>query len=236
MIHHFFVEPSAIRKNTFSITNQELLHQLTKVLRVKTGEKLILLDDAGMEFEVEISQILPREISGKIIESRENKNEPLKNAILYQALPKKMPLFELVLQKCTEIGIKKFIPLVTEHTERRDFSNKERLLKILKGAAEQSQRGYIPQLENPIAFGNAIARIPKDCGLVFDASGVSFADVKNDLLQLNEIRIFIGPEGGFSKKELANAKNHGLKIISLGPRSLRTETAGMVCASLFILA
>lgn len=225
----FFVPSNVISDDLFEVTDAELSHQLTRVLRIRIGDEIFLFDGSGFEYQCIISELTPKKISGRIVSKFQNTNEPAKTVILYQALPKKMELFELVLQKGTEIGVKKFVPLITERTERQTLSKPERLHAILKEAAEQSGRGIIPELAEPIHFGKAIAG--NDERIVFDHYGEPFFKEIGDK---SPVHLFIGPEGGFSKSEIEFAKKSGARIISLGKLTLRTETAGIIGSAMFL--
>lgn len=233
-MQRFFVE-----KVNPTTSDPDLFHQLKNVLRLKPADTVILLDNSGFEYESEIRSFEKNTVTFRILSKKKNENEPAVQITLYQALPKKMELFELVLQKGTEIGVKKFVPLITERTERQALSKKDRLLRILKEATEQSGRGIIPKLTEPIAFENVIAKWEKgsaSLAYLFDSSGKPFSHVMLSLSKHDAINIFTGPEGGFSPEEITKAKEKGVSVVSLGPRTLRTETAGIVIPALFLLS
>lgn len=160
---------------------------------------------------------------------KENVNEPELKIFLYQSLCKK-DKFEWVLQKGTEIGASAFVPIVAEHSEKLGF-NVERAKKIIKEAAEQSERGRLPLLLDIVNFEIAIMGAPPE-KLFLDTSGERISDYNFNAK--TEIGIFVGPEGGWSERELEIAKNAGAKIVSLGRRLLRTETAGLVATAIIL--
>lgn len=235
-MHRFFLPGIMLNagKNV-TLDDPELFHQVKNVLRMKDGERIIVLDNDGFEYELEIQEFLKEKIVGSVLARRKNTAEPALRITLYQAIPKKMELFELVLQKGTEIGVKKFVPLITARTERKSLSKQGRLFRIIKEAAEQSGRGVLPELAEPETFKNSIERWKKELAplaLLFDQRGGKFS-LKND--KETAIAVFIGPEGGFTHEELDLAKNNGVKIVSLGSRILRTETAGIVIPALLLI-
>lgn len=232
MTARFFVPSDSFFDDHFEVTDPGLCHQLTRVLRMEIGDEIILCDGMGLEYQGIIETFNPKKVSGKIVSKSKNENEPEKTVVLYQAMPKKMELFELVLQKGTEIGVKKFVPLITERTERLELSKLDRLHAILKEAAEQSGRALIPELLPAVQFKDAIMEKMDGGKIVFDPSGEPFSKLTGDE---SRIRLFVGPEGGFSKLEIELAKKSGAKIISLGKLTLRTETAGIVGAGSFLL-
>jgi len=212
------------------LTNKEALNQLKKVLRIDTGDNLILLDNSGKEYLVKVENISKEVLKGVVEDVKENQNEPELKITLYQAICKK-DKFEWVLQKGTEVGISGFVPMITERTEKLGL-NRERLEKVLKEAAEQSERGIIPKLGDAQNFEDIIKNVPEN-KIVLDKSGES---MKNYSLTANRytLSLFVGPEGGFTEQELELAKNYGAKIISLGKTVLRTETAGLVTAAILL--
>lgn len=212
------------------ISAPELIHQIKNVLRMKPSGRFIALDNSGFEFECEISEISEGKIAARIIEKRKNEAEPELFVTLYQAIPKKMELFELILQKCTEIGVSEFVPMVTEFGERGALSKHERLERILREAAEQCGRGKIPVLKKEIKFADAI-NANLSCPILLHSRGAASPLAK----QIGACEIFIGPEGGFSEKEITAAQNKNFKICSLGKTILRIETAAISAATILLL-
>ena len=242
-LHRFFIDPKAVSGNRVIVTDKEVISQIKKVLRLKVGDDLILLDNSGKEYKTKIQELGQDLMRGEIMEASENKNEPELKITLYQALCKK-DKFEWILQKGTEVGISEFVPVVTERTEKLGL-NRERAEKILKEAAEQSERGIIPKFLEIQNFEDAIKdkeaptqgrspdRIVGSEKILLDKSG---EEIKKFNLQpiTDNFQLFVGPEGGWTEQELKIAKENGARIISLGPRVLRTETAGMVAAAIIL--
>src|SRR3989344_7094505 len=152
--HRFFIGPEAIRGNEVVLEDKNLVNQIKKVLRLKIGDGVLFLDNSGKEYKSAIKQLNDSEIKFEVIEVLENQNEPELKITLCQALCKK-DKFEWVLEKGTELGISAFVPIITERTEKLGL-NQERAEKILKEAAEQSERGIIPKLAEVQNFEEAI--------------------------------------------------------------------------------
>jgi 16S rRNA (uracil1498-N3)-methyltransferase len=229
----FFVEKQYIQEGHFAINDQGVLHQALKVLRVQKGDQIVLLDNSGKEFHGTVIEIHKKLLAGTIEEESKNMHELKRRIILYQALPKKISLFELVLQKATELGVSQIVPLITERTERESFTKLERMHTILREAAEQSLRGRIPELGEPIHFNETIHGVPH--GFVFDPNAEeSFVHQTKDMQE--EVHLFVGPEGGFTDKEISEAVGAGLIISRIGDSVLRTETAGIVATALAALS
>lgn len=204
---------------------------------MRNGDKFIALNNSGFEYLCVLEELNGDNAHARITEKRINNAESEISVTLYQALPKKMELFELVLQKGTELGVSEFVPLITEHTERREITKRDRLEKILREAAEQSERGRIPSLSEPIDFEKAVEENFDGISIVLHSRGnwPSLTSRLPEIKTVKKCRIFIGPEGGFSETEIKFAEQKGFYVCSLCPRILRTETAGIVAVSLVLI-
>ncbi len=231
--HRFFVPEDWVTRNTVVIKGK-LVHRLRNVLRLRPGAHVIVLDDTGWEYEVELKSVDRDEIEGAILNRNMTEGEPRTKITLYQALLKGNS-FELVLQKCTEVGVTEFVPM---HCERcvagePDSKRMERWRDIITEAAEQSKRGVLPVLSNVTSFGDAcnstsgLSLIPWESEAIQGIGSVLRSNPK-----ASRVSIFIGPEGGFTPSEIESAGNCGIIPVSLGPRTLRAETAGLVTAAI----
>jgi 16S rRNA (uracil1498-N3)-methyltransferase len=236
-MHRFFV-PSEWIENDPIIFQDEIVHQMKNVLRIKAGEEVELLDNKGKEFLVRI-EIDKDRWSGKIVEKRVVEGEPRIHLNLLFALTQREKV-EWILQKATEIGVSRLIPLVTERSLVREVdsinSKIERWRSILKEAAEQSGRGLIPILEGAASFSQGLDYIEQ-----LDLALIAWEEEKKEglkeILQSGDhqkIGVMIGPEGGFSEEEHQQAINRGWKSVTLGKRVLRMETAALVACALIV--
>lgn len=243
-LHRFFVSkdiltqdddsPVLLRKDI--LLPEEVSFQISKVLRLKIGDTILLLDNSGFEYGIELANIDPKKTSGRLITKKFNSNEPEINITLFQSIISK-DNFELVLQKGTEIGVKTFVPLKTQRTQYDLKLDKyDRLKKILKEASEQSERGIIPELAQPIKFTEITALISQfDAAFIaWEREGLSKKLNVQNYPTAKKIAVFIGPEGGFTDEEIETAKTAGITTISLGPRVLRSETAGIILPALIL--
>ena len=230
-LHRFFINSELIRGGEILSSDKDLISQLKNVLRLKTGDQVIFLDGLRKEYRAVIKELDNKIIRGEVIEISENQNEPELKITLYQALCKK-DKFEWILQKGTEVGTSEFVPMITERTEKLGL-NRERAEKILKEAAEQSERGIIPKLLEIQKFEEALRPAQDEQKILLDRSG---ENIKNYVLRSTNyaLNVFVGPEGGWTDQELKVAKENGVKIVSLGSRVLRTETAGAVAAAILL--
>ncbi len=230
---HRFIGDFNIRSGGLKLQDKELLNQFRSVLRLRVGEKVILCDGKMSEGIAEVKEYGKDYIEVEIKGVSVNKNEPEKQVILYCSILKREN-FELVVQKVTEVGITEIIPLITDRTVKLDI-RKERLAKIIKEAAEQSGRGVVPVLHNPIDFEKAVGAMAVGSTNIFlDISGINLLNLKPNICNLKAISVWVGPEGGWTAQELEIARTAGFEIISLGKTTLRAETAAIIGSYLVI--
>lgn len=234
---HRFIDNFDLSKNEIKITG-EIAHQIIKVLKLKTGEKIELCDGKGIYAIAEIVEIGKNIVLVKI-------GAPLRQGFAGQNRTKvnlfcsilKKENFELVVQKTTECGVSKIIPIITSRTIKTGL-NMERLRKIAKEASEQCGRINIPEILEPIEFIKALKiaeGTPPHGNILFDVSGEPLGGLTAkslDNLQLFTFNLFVGPEGGWTPKEIEVAKSLNFKIASLGPLTLRGETAAIIATYL----
>ncbi len=238
-MNRFFVEPALVAGPEVRLEG-EIAHQISRVLRLEPGAKILLLDGLGFEYEVElkvVQHLSKTNIAlGRIVERREATGEPKVRLTLYQALLKGEK-FDFVLQKGTEVGVSGFVPLLTERCVSQ-AARPDRWKKIIREAAEQSRRGKLPELvEKPLTLSEALDRIKSPGQPVGPTAFMAweeeqFLSFHQLPAGITELAILIGPEGGFSKSEAAQAQAAGVKTISLGKRILRAETAGPIATAL----
>ena len=211
------------------LKDKELVSQLRNVLRLKAGDNIVLADGKGNEAVVSLGDVKGKTIKAKILKRQKNENESAVDIILYCSILKREN-FELVAQKAVEVGVKEIAPVITERTVKTGFK-KERLEKIIKEAAEQSERGVLPVLREPVSFRQATTEaVANDANLIFDKSGGA---IKKLEMKVNKkMGVFIGPEGGWSESELQVAREANFKVANLGNLILRSETAAIVASYL----
>ena len=233
-MNRFFIPSDWIDQDKVVIMGKQV-HQLKDVLRLRAGDHIAVLDNTGWEYEVEIAGILRGSVTGVICDKRYIE-EPNTVITLCQALLKGNN-FELVLQKCTEIGVSSFVPVLCERCVARnpDDKKQERWRKIIAEAAEQSGRGKLPTLEPVLDFKQSCQTATNLSLLAWEGEAAS--DLR-PLLQSeaasttrHPVNLFVGPEGGFSPAEVELAQHCGIIPITLGKRVLRAETAGLVAAT-----
>ncbi|KAA0206372.1 16S rRNA (uracil(1498)-N(3))-methyltransferase [Candidatus Uhrbacteria bacterium] len=224
---HRFIGPYDLRA-TEIVLEDDAARQMTAVLKLRTGERVLLCDGQGREAEYELLNIAKGEVGlARMGEARRVVAEPSRFVTLYAAILKRES-FEWAVQKATECGASEIVPLVTDRTIKKDV-RLERLYEIAREAAEQSGRGVVPAIMEPMKFEEAM-QSAKGEQVFFDAEGSEL----DSRLRGNDKRasLFVGPEGGWTPEESEIAKRAGATIASLGPRVLRGETACAVAVYL----
>lgn len=222
------------------LPSDDLAHQLKNVFRFHPGDKVILLDGSGYEYVSQIVHLGKSESTFRILEKQKNKNVPKLELWLYQSLIKK-DNFEWILEKGTELGVSHFVPVISERSEKKDI-NMERGRKITKEASEQSGRGTMPSLEEVAKLEMAVEDAKKNrLALVAfhtEAVGVTKNKTVKEFVRETDSKrcaVFIGPEGGWTDKELEFFKKNDVSLLNLGTQILRAETAAISVAALFLL-
>jgi len=220
-MHRFFVEPALLADERFPLP-AAIDHQVQRVLRLGDGDEITLLDGIGNEVRCQI-----RDGECVVLERRETVGEPAHRLTVWQALLKGDHL-EPVIRHGTEIGIARFGLFVSGRCVVRELSPRklERLRAVAREAAEQSERGIVPPVDEPTTFAEALAAAASGSVLLFERDeGKRLTEMEPPL------SVFIGPEGGFSPAEVKAAERAGLALAGLGPRILRSETVAVAVAA-----
>ena len=221
LMHRFFVEPAAMEGERFPLP-APITHQVTRVLRVPDGGQIVLLDGVGNAVRCRLD-----DGDCVVVERRAADGEPTHQLTVWQALLKGNHL-EPAIRHGTEIGIARFGLFVSERCVARELSPRklERLRAVAREAAEQSERGIVPPVEELVSYAEALRAATSGSVLLFE---------RHEGERLTEMEpppgVFIGPEGGFSPAEVAAAERAGLAIAGLGPRILRSETVAVAVAA-----
>jgi 16S rRNA (uracil1498-N3)-methyltransferase len=184
---------------------------------------------------VEIESISKESVKTIIIDSCPSKGEAVVHTVLYQGIPKSTKM-DIIIQKCTEMGINRIVPVVTSRTivkletEKDERKKVERWSKIAEEAAKQSRRGIIPYISMPMSLSEALKDARELEMAIMPYELEQSVNIKRTIKarKTKSIGIFIGPEGGFDASEVEEAINSGVIPVTLGNRILRTETAGVV--------
>lgn len=234
----FFVDPEAL-DGDFAELGRELSHRLRHVMRLRRGDIVMLVDGSGFEYEAELQDTHASTIRAAILCRREGLPEPAVRVVLYQSVVKG-DRFEWLLEKGTEIGVAKFVPLVSRRGVVRPrqgrIERRERWQRIVTEAAEQCGRSHLPEIAVLVSLDEALASAEGLRLLPWEGErGVSLRQTlrtaSGEGKKLEAVSLFIGPEGGFEQEEVQQASALGVQTVSLGRRILRSETAGIVAAA-----
>lgn len=236
---HFFVSPENITADEVTIVGSDVNH-IKNVLRMKTGEKFVANDGNGASYCCAVREIYDDRIVADIEDGQLMSNELPVKLVLFQGLPKGDKM-ELIIQKAVELGVSEIYPVemsrcVVKLDDKKKKSKTVRWQSISESAAKQSGRTVIPEIHEPLPYAQALKAAESfDLLLVPYECADSMAVLKEKISQVREnmtIGIFIGPEGGYEEKEIEKAKEAGGKIVSLGKRILRTETASIAALAI----
>jgi 16S rRNA (uracil1498-N3)-methyltransferase len=231
---YFYTPPPFIKGNIISIEGEEL-HHLSKVLRKKVGDEIFVVDGFGEGYRVALQSITRSEAKGEIQEVRHHWNEPDVDITLAFALLKNPSRIDVMIEKCTELGVREFYPMTTERTIAARL-HRERLQKIALSAMKQCGRSYLPPIHPLLNFTDALSllRNRERKFITHETAEVPKNGERKDAVKGRgkTVAALIGPEGGFTEDEVQSAVENGFRVLSLGPRRLRSETAAIAVLSL----
>ena len=242
----FFISPGQITGQRIAVSGEDVRH-IAAVLRMKTGDELLLCDGQGTEYQARIEQVSKNEISTEIV-SQSKQALLVPRITLGQGLPKSDKM-DLIVQKATELGVARIVPLITERTIVKVKDEEKRITrwqKISREAAMQSNRPDIPIVENIRSLRDFILSLdpgpptlpPGSSGpgtlllLPWEEGTEPIKKVLRSRHEVASVVVLIGPEGGFSAAEAGMARDKGFHPVSLGPNILRTETAAIATLSM----
>lgn len=241
----FYIKNEQIVDNNIKIIGDDYKH-IKNVLRCKIGEKLDVCDENATRYKTKIVDYTGEEVVCEIESIDENTTESPINIALYQGLPKSDKL-DFIIQKTTEIGVNEIFPVQMERSivklDEKGIDKKlDRWNKISAEASKQSGRQKIPQVHRPINLKNIIENISKYDIVLLPYENEKSATIKDTLkvciensTVINDIAVIIGPEGGFSEDEVNTLnKFENVHTVTLGPRILRTETAGLATLAMLV--
>lgn len=231
--HRFFVDAATCQRG--STTDGDLLHQWVRVLRVRVGDALLLLDGQGQAAHVEITAISAKTAAWRVIATMPAGGEPRLHVTLAVSLirPER---FEWLLQKATEIGVSAIVPLKADHSRHDGEVSAQKIIRwqrILREAAEQSCRGVVPHLAAACAI-RALAP-PHGAHVYWCHEGAGTLPLRHAPAEVGRpVWLISGPEGSFSHHELTWLMQQPWQAVGLGSRILRAETAPLVAATMLL--
>ena len=240
-MQHFFVTPEQVKSPYIYIEGSDVNH-MKNVLRMREGEELVVSDGNNHKYLCAIKDFEADQAVISIREELEIDTELPSRIYLFQGLPKSDKM-ELIIKKAVELGVYEIIPVATKRAVVKLDSKKaekkvNRWNEIARSAAKQSGRGVIPEVTPVMKYAEAVRYAGKlDVMLIpYElAEGMEKTrQIVNKICPGQSVGIFIGPEGGFEKEEVALAEEAGAEVITLGRRILRTETAGLTTLSILM--
>jgi 16S rRNA (uracil1498-N3)-methyltransferase len=244
-----FLPSVRVTDNKISITDEKA-HYLLSVLRCRKGDNLIIFDGSGTCFMAVIRESRKREAVAEILESFSCHLESPLYSILVQGILKGEKM-DMVIRKTIELGVNEIVPVVTERSQLRDTRRVTRWRKIAEEASRQSGRSAVPVVHEPVEMRQYLTYPPSHANLqgfiFYEEEGMKLSEAVKvlptnrgktppprlgDAKGEGEMLILIGPEGGFTKEEVRFAEERGLRVISLGKRVLRAETAAISAVTL----
>ena len=237
-MHRFFLTDTPIAVGQF-LDLSRLAHQLGRVLRLEPGARIVVLPGDGRAFAVEITELAKRSATGSVVAEIDAPPLPAVHLTLHPC-SLKADKFEWVLQKGTELGVARFVPVISERSVVRPAAallrKYERWQAILREAAEQCGRATLPALAEPLSWVEAVAAPTDEKALKLlpweeNRDGPSLFGALQQFPQRHTVHLLIGPEGGLTADEVAAARVAGWQTVSLGPNVLRAETASLAATA-----
>ena len=226
MTHRFFVEDDVVDD---VVLRGEQAHQIANVLRLAAGEQVALIRNA-VESLIVLESVTAAEVRGRCISKRAVDAEP--RARLTLALPiLKGDRTEEVIEAVTQLGVSRFVPFVSSRSVVRSLadSKRERWTRVARESAETARRGRVPVIEEPREWGNLFETL--DAPVLVAWESEVLVKLRDAVPNTARLSLVIGPEGGFSMEEIAQAREREAVTVSLGPRNLRSETAAIAAVA-----
>lgn len=234
----FFIEQDQRQGLEITIRGSDA-HHITKVLRLGPGELVECVDPEGFLHLVRL-EVVGREVKGRVEETRKGSQESPLHLVLFQGLAKGEKM-DLVVQKAVELGAAEIVPFTSRYTvvqlEPKQAENRlRRWERIAREAAKQCGRIRLPQVAPVHTFAQVVERVRQNASRGHLVLAAYEAEREQGLAQIEAepkaVSAIVGPEGGFSPEEIAALQDAGAVVCTLGPRMLRTETAGLVLLSI----
>jgi 16S rRNA (uracil1498-N3)-methyltransferase len=213
------------------VLSDATLHHMLHVLRMKSGEEVLVLNGRGLRCSIRLDRIDKKGVAFTLLQSEEviDTRPALHLGIAFTKNPARM---EWLLEKATEIGIHTIIPLHTQRSEKT-HNKRERFEKILVSAFLQSKQDFLPQLEEPCRLNDVLATAPEQRFIAWCDDDSPRHALTEVLKKHQNTLILIGPEGDFTPDEVHLCTQQGCLPVHLGPSRLRTETAGLYACVVF---
>ncbi|MBN2222965.1 MAG: 16S rRNA (uracil(1498)-N(3))-methyltransferase [Vallitaleaceae bacterium] len=231
-MYHFFVEENQISESHIDMLGDDVNHAMN-VLRLGVDEQVVLCDQKGIDYKCSIESLTKERIRCKILSKEKSISELPVRISLFQGAPKQDKM-ESIIMKSVELGVCEITPIymkrsIVKYDDKKEAKKTERWQSISLGAAKQSKRGIVPKVCSPLSFrefmkdlsGFDLILVPYENERGMDETRKVISSIQTGM----RIAIVIGPEGGFDESEIHELQQQNARIITLGNRILRTETA-----------
>lgn len=232
-------ENGYFKNDTAVILGKDAIH-ISKVLRVKPGEKLTVCDCIGNDYFCEVIEARQSSVTLKIIERKPSLSEPSVAVTLFQGLPKGDKM-DFIVQKSVELGVVQITPVLTMRSVSKPdtktlLKKTERWNRIAAEAAKQSGRSILPKVQPAVDFKTAVKLLAQNdkSAILYEQNGGTMGSLLANCKNVRTFGIFVGPEGGFDETEVSFAYENGIMSVGMGPRILRTETAPLCALSVIM--
>jgi 16S rRNA (uracil1498-N3)-methyltransferase len=244
-----FLAPEQLSTDKITITGDQARH-LALVLRAQPGDKITIMDGQGYKYECRLISVHKKEVVAEVLNKTTYSVESPLSITLAQGIAKGDKM-DFVIQKSTELGVNRIIPVITEYSQVKHTHKVQRWRKIALSAAQQSGRDKVPEILEPITLEEYLSQqlSPAAQGYIEDIKGVkpdsyiriilsenykkrAFKEILSGLKENRRVIVLVGPEGGFSQEEISAAVEKDFIEVSIGPRILRTETAPLAALSI----
>ena len=241
VVTYFYTVPENIQNGMVRIKGEEA-HHITKVLRYKKGEIISVVDGCGLRYKEILEPSQKDWAEGKNLDQVRRENEPVANLTLACGISSGTKM-DLIIEKCTELGVRSFIPILTEKgmVELDELAKVKKKLgrwnKVALAAMKQSLRCYLPLIENPLDLGGLLRKAGDYDRSLIASLGPKSKTWKEALEAeepLRDVLLLVGSEAGFTEEESNSAQEGGFIPVKLGPRRLRTETACIIFCGLVL--
>lgn len=235
-MHRFMIKAALAPGEEIAFPDSEAQHA-ARVLRLRAGDAAEISDGEGHIFSAEMTHVSREGVQARLLDRLPDREAPL-DLTLYMGYPKAEKL-ELIVQKLTELGVRRIVPVVMARSvarpDARDAAKKrERYERIALEATKQCGRGRVCEVTEPMSWRAALEDMKARSLMLVpweEAQGVRLGDVHDACPEMRDIGLLIGPEGGISEEEIADVQALGAQSVTLGPRILRAETAAMASAA-----
>lgn len=232
----FYAPPEQFRGARVMLPPNETRHAV-RALRHGPGDEIVVVDGVGGWHRVRLEQTGTDQALGTILTTKHDVGEPPAERVLAVGILHKRSRYETLIEKAVELGITTIVPLATARAERTTV-RADRLQKLMVAAMKQCGRSRLPALKAPRSLESTLAAFPEAQAFCCHESGTgrrALSDALHPVADATAVVLAVGPEGGFTDHEVATATDAGAKLVHLGPRRLRAETAAMTAAGALML-